>query len=126
MPEPEASGEENVPEVASVPAAAGAKKRKAEEESATRADSPPPRVTPIKKITLHFKRKPKAETDCDPAPESEGEDESNHESLEASGGWGMEHGSSYDIDAEGLDDGAGDDAYAHTKEDVNVEEEEVM
>lgn len=107
----------------SPPVTRSAKKRKAEEESAAPAASPPPRVTPIKKITLHFKRKQKVETDCDPAPEPEDEDESNHESLEASGGRVMEHGYFYDVDGDEPDADAGDDAYADAEEDVDVEEE---
>lgn len=106
----------------SPPVTRSAKKKKAAEELATLAASPPPRVTPIKKITLHFKRKPKAETDRDPVPEPEGEDESNQECSEASGERGMESGYFHDIDADEVDADVSDDAYADAEESVDAEE----
>lgn len=49
------------------------------EAAATQEASPPPRATSIKKIILHFTRKPKVETDGDAAPETEAEEESSQE-----------------------------------------------
>lgn len=114
-------------ETRSPPLTRSAKKnKKAGEESAIPAASPPPRVTPIKKITLHFKRKPKVEADRDSAQEPVGEDESNHESSEASGERGMEHGYFYDVDADELEADAGDHACAETEGDVDAEEEGIL
>lgn len=58
-----------------------AKKRNADalEESDTQEAPAAPRATPIKKITLHFNRKPKVETDGDAAPEPEKEEEEEEE-----------------------------------------------
>lgn len=110
----------------SPPLTRSAKKKKAGEESATPAASPPPRATPIKRITLHFKRKPKVETDRDAALETEVEEESDQESSEVSGERGMEHGYFYDKDADELDVDAGDDAYVDAEGDVDAEDEAIL
>lgn len=74
------------------------------EPAATQAASPPPRATPIKKITLHFTRKPKVETDGDTAPEPEAgeEEESSRESMEVPDEPGVEGGGLYDGCADDL------------------------
>lgn len=110
----------------SPPLTRSAKKKKVGEESATPAASPPPRATPIKRITLHFKRKPKVETGRDAALETEVEEESDQESSEVSGERGMEHGYFYDKDADELDVDAGDDAYVDAKGDVDAEDEAIL
>lgn len=87
-----------------------ANEAKEAEAAATQAASPPPaRATPIKKITLHFTRKPKVESDDDAAPETEAEeeeedeDESSRESTESSDEPGTEGGGFYDGNADELD-----------------------
>lgn len=72
------------------------------EAAAMQEASPAPRKTPIKKITLHFTRKPKFETDegAAPEPEPEPEDESNQGSSGASGASGT-RGVDEDEDADG-------------------------
>lgn len=87
------------------------KTAKVASEAATQEASPAPRATPIKRIILHFTRKPKTETDGDAAsePEEEEEEESNQESSQASGEGGMESGSFHDLGADELGADADED-----------------
>lgn len=98
------------------------KAAKEAEAAATQAASPPPRATPIKKIILHFTRKPKVDTDDNAAPETEAEEESSRESMESSDEPGMEVGSLYDGHADEPDP----DADENEDEDANAEEEVML
>lgn len=100
---------------------------RAARSAATQEVSPAPRATPIKRIILHFKRKPKTEDDGDAAPEPEDEEESSLQSSQRSGGVGIDCGSFYDLGADEpgaeADEDEGEDGYVDEGADA---EEEVM
>ncbi|KAK7707576.1 hypothetical protein SLS64_007095 [Diaporthe eres] len=97
------------------------KAAKEAEAAATQAASPPPRATPVKKIILHFTRKPKVDTDDNAAPETEAE-ESSRESMETSDEPAMEVESLYD----GRADEPDPDADENEDEDADAEEEVML
>lgn len=96
------------------------------EAAAAQGASPPPRATPIKRIILHFTRKPKVDTEVDTdgnaAPEIEAEEESSRESMETSDEPGVQGGSFYDGPADEPDP----DADENEDEDADAEEEVML
>ena len=104
--------------VATSPALTRSAKKKALEAPATRPASPAPRPTSIKRIVLHFTRKPKIDTDGEaaPEPEPEQEEESGPESSEPSDQPGTRDPGCYGSDADELDTDKDEDEDADGKE----------